>query len=116
MCPDLKNDYANIINANQTCNHLSRVLEKGTKLPGELKLISEQMPELGVIMMYKGGNMCNETHHFQLEVQINCNPNIEHTTYAFDKQSLKSPCDPKVIMNSPHGCPVLSTGPLGIFI
>ena len=60
--------------------------------------------------------MCNETHHYQLEVQINCNPNIELTTYAFDKQSLKSPCDPKVIMNSPHGCPVLSTGPLGIFI
>jgi len=49
-------------------------------------------------------------------VQINCNPNIETTTYALDKESLKTPCDPKVIMNSPHGCPVLTTGPLGVFI
>ena len=67
-------------------------------------------------MMYEGGNMCNETANFQLIVQVNCNPNIEHTTYAFDKQSLQTPCDPKVIMNSPHGCPVLTTGPLGTVI
>lgn len=60
--------------------------------------------------------MCNDTAHFQLIVQINCNPNIEKTTYALDKESLKTPCDPKVIMNSPHGCPVLTTGPLGIVI
>jgi len=81
-----------------------------------MKLISEQSPELGVQMMYEGGNMCNETAKYQLIVQVNCNANIEHTTYAFDKESLKTPCDPKVIMNSPHGCPVLSTGPLGIII
>jgi len=64
------------------------VLEDGTPKPGAMKLISEQSPELGVMMMYEGGNLCNETANFQLIVQVNCNPNIEHTTYAFDKQSL----------------------------
>ena len=95
---------------------MSRVLEKDIPKPGQMKLISEESPELGVMMMYEGGNMCNETHHFSLVVQVNCNPNIETTTYALDRESLNTPCDPKVIMNSPHGCPVLSTGPLGSFI
>ena len=37
-------------------------------------------------------------------------------TYQLDAESLKTPCDPLVIMNSPHGCPVMSIGPLGQFI
>jgi len=92
------------------------VLQDGIPKPGQMKLISEESPELGVNMLYEGGNLCNENDQFQLQVQINCNPNIEVTTYALDKESLKTPCTPKVIMNSPHGCPVLSTGPLGLFI
>jgi len=67
-------------------------------------------------MSYEGGNKCNETAKFSLQVQINCNPNLSKTTYALDKESLKSPCDPKVIMNSPHACPVMSTGPLSKFM
>ena len=74
------------------------------------------MPELGVIMTYEGGNMCNETHHYSLTVQLNCNSNIDVTTYALDKNSLSSPCDPRVIMNSPLACPVISTGALGQFM
>ena len=46
-------------------------------------------------------------------MQINCNPNLDKTTFALDKESLKTPCDPRVIMNSPHACPILSMGPLG---
>lgn len=57
--------------------------------------------------------MCNETEKFSLKVQINCNPNLEKTTFALDKESLKTPCNPRVIMNSPHACPVISMGPLG---
>ena len=84
--------------------------------PGALSLISEDNPELGLLMTYEGGNMCNETDHYQLVVQINCNPNLQTTTYQLDQDSLKTPCDPKVIMSSPSGCPVLTTGPLGVFI
>lgn len=64
-------------------------------------------------MTYEGGNMCNETSHYSLQVQINCNPNLDKTTFALDKESLNSVCDPRVIMNSPHACPVISMGPLG---
>lgn len=38
---------------------------------------------------------------------------MDKTTFALDKESLKNTCDPKVIMNSPHACPVISMGPLG---
>ena len=115
-CPDLMADHANIVNSNNTCNHLSRVYVDGEQKPGTLSLISEQNPRLGVVMNYEGGNMCNETSRFSLTVQINCNPNLDKTTYAFDKESLKDQCDPRVIMNSPHACPVLSAGPLATFL
>ena len=112
-CPDLMVDHANIVNSVGTCNHLSRVALDGEQKPGTLSLISEDNPKLGVVMNYEGGNMCNETSHFSLQVQINCNENLDKTTFALDKESLKSPCDPRVIMNSPHACPVISAGPLG---
>jgi len=62
-------DHANIINSVGTCNHLSRVdLEDGSMKPGTLSLISELNPEMGVVMLYEGGNMCNETSKYSLEV------------------------------------------------
>jgi len=68
-CPDLMIDHANIINSVGTCNHLSRVdLEDGSMKPGTLSLISEANPEMGVVMLYEGGNMCNETSKYSLEV------------------------------------------------
>lgn len=51
QCPDLKDDYANFINANNTCNHLSRIVGEGER-PGTVKLISEVNPELGLKMVY----------------------------------------------------------------
>lgn len=67
-------------------------------------------------MSYEGGNMCNETSKYSLQVQINCNANLQKTTYALDKDSLNSPCDPRIIMNSPHACPVFTAGPLETII
>lgn len=116
MCPDEMNDYANIINGVETCNHLSRTLESNTGEPGTLSLISKTSPDMGVIMTYEGGNMCNDVDHYSLTVQINCNPNIEKTTYHLDKASIANVCTPKIIMNSPHACPVLTTGALGKFV
>ena len=115
-CPDLMPDHANIINSVGTCNHLSKVEMDGEDKPGTLSLISENNPGLGVIMSYEGGNMCNDESHFSLIVQINCNPNLDKTTFGLDAASLNTPCDPKVIMNSPHACPVLSSGPLARFL
>ena len=115
-CPDLMPDHANIINGVGTCNHLSKVVQDGEQKPGTMSLISESNPGLGVVMNYEGGNMCNEESHFSLQVQINCNPNLEKTTYALDKASLQTPCDPRVIMNSPHACPVATAGALSTVI
>ena len=109
-------DHANIVNSVGTCNHLSRVVQDGEEKPGTLSLISENNPTLGVLMTYEGGNMCNETSAFSLVVQINCNPNLDKTTFGLDSASLASPCDPRVIMNSPHACPVISAGPLAKFL
>lgn len=109
----MMSDYANIVNAAGTCHHLSRVLMDGEQKPGTLSLISKDNPKLGVIMNYDGGNMCDETTKYSLQVQINCNENLEKTTFALDKESLKNKCSPRVIVNSPHACPVLSLGPLG---
>ena len=81
-----------------------------------LSLISKESPEMGVLMTYEGGNSCNETAHYSLTVQLNCNPNLQKTTYALDKETIKTPCSPKVIMNSPYACPIVSTGALGRFI
>ena len=71
---------------------------------------------MGVKMLYEGGNLCNETAHFSLTVQLNCNPNLDATTYYLDSESILTPCDSKVIMNSPYACPVVATGALGRFI
>jgi hypothetical protein len=58
-------DYANIINANNTCTHLSETMkEKATTVPFTLSLISEKNPELGVMMQYMGKNKCNDTANF----------------------------------------------------
>lgn len=62
-------DYANIINANNTCNHLSETMKEGeTTVPFIMSLISQDQPELGVQMQYMGGNKCNDTANFQLLV------------------------------------------------
>ena len=123
-CKDLMTDHANIVKtansddpekALSECNHLSKVDYDGEK-PGTLSLISEKAPTLGVMLNYEGGNMCNSTSRYSLEIQINCNPNLDKTTYALDKTSLQNVCDPRIIMNSPHACPVLSSGPLASFL
>ena len=92
------------------------MLKDNEQKPGALSLISENNPALGVVMKYDDGNTCTETEKYSLTVQINCNPHIQKTTYALDKETLKNPCALKVIMNSPYACPVVSLGPLSSFI
>ena len=48
-----------------TCNHLSKVVSDDGKNPGSS---SENNPELGVIVNYEGGNMCDEENKYSLQV------------------------------------------------
>jgi len=57
-----------MVNAAGTCNHLSKVVMEKEPKPGSLSLISEQNPQLGVVMSFEGGNMCTETEHYSLQV------------------------------------------------
>jgi len=61
-------DHANMVNAAGTCSHLSKVQKENEPKPGDLSLISEANPQLGVIMSFEGGNMCDATTQFSLEV------------------------------------------------
>jgi len=47
---------------------LSKVQKENEPKPGDLSLISEANPQLGVIMSFEGGNMCDATTQFSLEV------------------------------------------------
>lgn len=69
-CPDQMTDFAHVTNGVGTCNHLSRTLESNTGEPGQLSLISKTSPDMGVVMSYLGGNVCNATtgEHFSLVV------------------------------------------------
>jgi hypothetical protein len=59
-CPDGFADFANLINENNTCNHLSSqaLSEVG------VSLIDEEQPQLGLKLAFKGGNRCNDTAYY----------------------------------------------------
>lgn len=64
-------------------------------------------------MNYRRGNLCSEKKEFQLNIKINCDMGSSKTTYHFDESSiLEDECSPRVIMNSPAGCPIFGMPPL----
>jgi hypothetical protein len=67
-CPDNGQDFANVVNENNTCNHLS----SGSLTDVVVSMIDENKPDLGLKLLYSGGNMCNETNKFGLLLQLNC--------------------------------------------
>ena len=78
------NDYANVINENNTCNHMS-----GYDLDQvDVTLIDADKPDLGVQLQYEGGNFCAENNKFSLLVQLNCNENKQDTSYELDMESI----------------------------
>jgi len=80
-----------------------------------VSLIDDDMPELGLRLNFTGGNKCDDTHSFQLMVQLNCDEYATSTTYNLDTSSLKDPCTPLVIMSSKEACPKLTLGSLWTF-
>jgi hypothetical protein len=74
-----------------------------------VSLLSEANPEYGVMMKYTHGNACTANKDFSLRLQINCDEGASRTIFYLDENSVASDeCEPLVIMNSPHGCPVFS--------
>lgn len=63
-CPDGAKDYANIINENNTCNHMS------TKSISDIdvQLIDTAVPDLGLQLYFKDGDKCNATSNWGLLV------------------------------------------------
>lgn len=110
-CPDGYADYANMINENNTCNHLS----SATLSEVTVSLIDEEVPDLGLKLLYKGGNRCNATNFYQLEVQLNCDEYASKVSYVLDTSSVKDPCSPRVILTSAESCPKLTLGTLWTF-
>ncbi|CDW71763.1 UNKNOWN [Stylonychia lemnae] len=110
-CPDEASDFANIINENNTCSHMS----SGSLSDVGVSLIDNDKPDLGLRLNFTGGNMCNDTAKFQLLLQLNCDDYAQGTSYSLDTSSLSSPCTPRVIMTSKEACPKLSLGSLWHF-
>lgn len=110
-CPDGYADYANEVNQNNTCVHLSSASISDIGV----SLIDPDEPDLGLVLTFKGGNQCNATSDYQLVLQLNCDEYASTTTYNLDPASIATPCTPRVIMNSPVACPVLSLGTLWTF-
>ena len=79
-CPDEDNDYANIINENNTCDHMSSddLSQVG------VSLIDTENPEAGLLLEFTGGNSCNDTSKFVLTVQLNCDSYAKELSYEID--------------------------------
>jgi hypothetical protein len=56
-CLDSKDDYANVVNENNTCNHVSETTEEN-KQPGFFHMIDEQDAIKGVRLQYTNGDRC----------------------------------------------------------
>jgi hypothetical protein len=59
-CPDESSDFANVINENNTCSHMS----SGSLSDVGVSLIDTDKPDLGLRLNFTGGNMCNATAKF----------------------------------------------------
>ena len=102
-------DYANSVNNNQTCEHLTGA--ESTNIKASLQ--NEKHPEYGVNLQMTGGNVCKPNKNYGLNLQINCDAGAAKTSFRLDLESISTDeCNPKVIMNTPYGCPVFGMPPV----
>lgn len=74
QCSDRAYDYANIINTNNTCSHMTPILNKKEKnKPGSYSMVNEKYPTEGIQLTYTGGNKCAQNDTYSLLVTLNCN-------------------------------------------
>lgn len=103
-------DSAHLINVNNTCKQAS-----ASSISDDQKVYLQNVnyPDYGVTFKYLNGEKCTDQLNYALEVQINCMPNKEKSSFYLDEKSLElNECHPKIIMESAAGCPVFSMGPL----
>ena len=76
-CPDAADDFANIINENNTCNHLSNdaIAQVG------VSLIDSANPALGLRLNFATGNQCNDTSKYNMQIQMNCDEYAVQSSY-----------------------------------
>lgn len=117
QCPDYENDYANLFNSNNTCNHLSEVLSVNES-PGSFRLLEEGQASKGLFVTYDQGDRCSTSSNYVLTVEIRCNiTNIGTPKVRLDLESVREDsCSPRVIMETVHGCPIRDSGPLYSFM
>ena len=104
-CSDDASDYANQINSNNTCEHLSSdSINEQT-----VALLDSEFPDKGVALSYTGGNWCNDTNQYTLTIEINCDEDAGFTEYELSSsETLEDTCSPVIVMYTTEGCPVFS--------
>lgn len=71
-------------------------------------ITDETTNERHLLISYKEGDICpyNASRRYGLDVEIKCNPAID--TYNFIALNSTDYCNPRVVLQSKHGCPVFS--------
>ena len=101
-CQDNKQDYANVVNQNQTCTHLTETLDDGT--PGIFEFLNPTDPSVGVRILYEGGDKCQNYISYSLSIDVLCDESLAKEPSISYLRS--DECAPRVEMKSVHGCPI----------
>ena len=110
-CSDSVDDYANEVNENNTCSHMSSTSISDVAV----SLIDSDTPDTGIYLEYSGTVLCNTTAYYSLTIQLECDEDATTATYALDTSSLTYPCSPIVVMSTDAACPVVSLNALYYF-
>lgn len=110
-----EDDFANI-KVNSKCKHLS---DSGLSEVG-VKLINDEDPSRGLILSYTGGDKCNATTDYWLDIVLLCNETVDEPIYALQNSIIKTAneeCEPKKInFQTSEACPKVSIGALWVFL
>ena len=101
-CNDQMRDFANKVNSNNTCNHLS----SDSVSKAQVALADAKKPDKGVTITYHGGNLCNATDKYSLTIELLCDSTLATPSYEVDTSSIVYPCSPKIIMQAKDACPI----------
>jgi hypothetical protein len=67
------------------------------------------------VLTYESETRCREGKNYSLDIKVNCNQDVFRTKYQLGiEETSEDPCHPLIIMESPHGCPVFTTGALAL--
>jgi hypothetical protein len=90
-----EDDFANI-KINSKCKHLS----DSALSEVDVNLIDDDDPSRGLILSYTGGDKCNDTTDYRLDIVLLCNETVDEPIYALQNSVIKTAaeeCEPKKI-------------------